>query len=205
MSVDASEVFELYVNHFNKIKLLNDMANQIAYYGVNCGNANLFDYIDLNCGAIPDGDFQQVIDVSAPEQFLSLYLQIAENRFAFAVTELLKMNEGYKAPIVDYINRVGQEMKIQGIENAQQAFSVYQAFVLDGMPSDKTKNIIENTPEKITWEKAIDTHEGSWKKAGGNLSVYYEIQEIFVNALFSQCNIIYQITDASKFTLMLNK
>lgn len=189
------------LNQFNKICLLNSMANQIGYHGVQCGNEKLMDYIDLNCGAIPDGEFAQVIDLNAPYEFLSLYMQIAENRFAFAVTELVKMNVGFKQIIIDYCNTVGRDMNIEAIESVQQAFEIVQSLVLDGMPDNQTKKIEVETSNRIEWVKLTDTHKSAWEKAGGDLSFYYDLQQAFVNGLLTNSHIKFEIKNCSQFIL----
>lgn len=201
MACESTGVNERRLNQFNKIRLLNDIANQLAYYGVQNGHEKLFDYIDLNCGAIPDGDFEQVVDLSAPHEFLSLYMNTAENRFAFAVTELLKMNPNLTNAIKDFCYRVGQDMKIESIPSITDAYNVVQAFVLDGMPCDETKKIDEESEDKIIWTKLIDTHEKAWNKAGGNLSFYYELQESFVCGLLEKSGYKYKIENCQQFIL----
>jgi len=201
MACESTGVNERRLNQFNKIRLLNDIANQLAYYGVQNGHEKLFDYIDLNCGAIPDGEFEQVIDLNAPHEFLSLYMNTAENRFAFAVTELLKMSSQLLNAIKDFCFRVGQDMKIESIPTISDAYKVIDAFVLDGMPCDETKKIEEESENQIIWTKVIDTHEKAWKKAGGDVSVYYELQESFVQGLLEKSGFKYQIEKGERFIL----
>ena len=134
---------------FNKIKLLDQIATQIGLFGVNQGNETLMDYVDLNCGAIPEGEFETVIDLSAPHQFLQMYMQIAEKRFAFTCTELLKMNPGYIVALKDFLRRTGCELNSEKVETALQAFEKMDFYVLDGMPCDETKTIVEKSDEKI--------------------------------------------------------
>ena len=189
------------IGHFNKIKLLESIANQIAEYGVQCGNATLMDYIDMNCGGIPEGEFAQVVDVSAPMQFLAMYTKTAENRFAFAVTELLKMNASFLKVLENSCFQVGKDMQIQAVQNADQAFEIYNDFILDGMPGEQTKEIVSCSDSKIVWKKLIDTHEPAWKKAGGNLNVYYMLQKSFVAGLFDECKYAYYIEDNLTFSL----
>ena len=92
---------------FCKIKLLNSMADQIIAYGEQCGAAGLRDYVDMNCGGIPDGEYTQVVDQSAPEQFLSMYRKVAENRFTLTVKTLIQANPAFRKPIADYCERDG--------------------------------------------------------------------------------------------------
>lgn len=189
------------IGHFNKIKLLESIANQIAEYGVQCGNATLMDYIDMNCGGIPEGEFAQVVDVSAPIQFLAMYTKTAENRFAFAVTELLKMNASFLKALENSCFQVGKDMQIHAVQNAEHAFEIYNDFILDGMPGEQTKEIVSCNDSKIVWKKVTDTHEPAWKKAGGNLNVYYMLQKSFVTGLFDECKYSYYIEDNLTFSL----
>ena len=190
------------ITHFNKIKLLESIANQIGFYGVQCGNATLMDYIDMNCGGIPEGEFAQVVDVSAPMQFLAMYTKTAENRFAFAVTELLKMNASFLKVLENSCFQVGKDMQIHAVQNADQAFEIYNDFILDGMPDEQTKEIVACEDSKIVWKKLSDTHEAAWKKAGGDLNVYYLLQKSFVSGLFAESRYTYNIEDNSTFSLV---
>ncbi len=188
-------------NQFNKIKLLDSIANSLVSYGVNSGNIQLGDYVDLNCGAVPEGEFSQIIDPEAPHQFLSLYTTIAEKRFAFAVTELIRMNPALEKSIEDFMFSVGKDMGITGICSAEQAFEVVKSMVLDGMPCDETKKVTVCGPDKVEWEKLCDSHKEAWDAAGGNLEVYYKMQASFVNGLLDTTEYYYLIEGCSKFSL----
>lgn len=204
MACESTGKNERRINQFNKIKLLDAIAYQIAGYGVQNGDDTLFDRIDLTCGAIPEGKFEQIIDLNAPHQFLSMYMQIAEKRFAMAVTELLKMNEGFIKPMEEFLEHVGRDMNIPAIEEIDQAMNVYESFVLDGMPCDETKEITEKTPSKIAWTKLIDTHQNAWTMAGGDLAVYYDLLKSFVKGLFTASGFTLLVDNQLIFTLGKN-
>lgn len=192
------------INQFNKIKLWNEMANMIAGYGVQCGNQKLLDYIDMNCGGIPEGPFEQVVDLESPHQFLQMYTQIAEKRFAFAVTSLLKMNPEFINQLTEFCGRIGREMGIPSVENVKSAYAVFDSFYLDGMPCDETRRIIsdgEDGSEEFVWEKLYDTHAEAWNKAGGDLNVYYDLLKCFAAGLLSASHIVLDIEDNSRFVL----
>lgn len=171
------------INQFNKIRLLDDIANQIGWYGVQCGNEKLMDYIDMNCGGIPDGEYTQVVDPDAPEQFLKMYTITAETRFAFAVTALLKMNTGYMNALEEFCTRIGREMQVPPVSNIQEAQEVANSFCLGGIPDDEAKPVIQ----------------AAWKKAGGELSVYYHLLECFVNGLLQTSKIFLTVDKDGKF------
>ncbi len=96
---------------FNKLQLLNSMATQIVLFGEQCGASGLMDYVDMNCGAIPEGPYTQVVDQTAPDQFLEMYRKIAENRFKLAVSTLLKADPAFMKPIEEYCARDGEDCR----------------------------------------------------------------------------------------------
>ncbi|MCR4790590.1 MAG: hypothetical protein K5839_05870 [Treponemataceae bacterium] len=189
------------MNQFNKIRLLDDMASKIAYYGVEHGATNLMDYIDINAGVIPDGDYEHVIDPSSQHQFLSMYSQVAENRFAFAVSCLLSINPDYMEIISNFCHQVGKDMGIKKVESVEEAFSIYKSFILDGMPCDETLQVTHMDEISISWEKLTDTHQKAWEKAEGDINIYYQLQKSFVDGLFSSCGIHFSIEENKFFTL----
>lgn len=201
MSCDSKGINPQRVNQFNKIRLLNDVANQIAYYALQCGNETVFDYIDLNCGCIPEGEFEQVVDLDSPHQFLQMYMQTAEKRFAYSVTVLLRMNPSYINQLEEFCGRVGQDIQLPKVNSLEQAYGFLNNFYLDGMPCDEVKKIIHIEENELTWQKLIDTHETAWEKAGGNLEIYYKLLTCFVNGLFKESNIILEIKDNTYFSL----
>lgn len=149
-------------NLYNKILLWNEMANQLASYAVQQGNEKLMDYIDLNCGGIPQGPFEQVVDPEAPEQFLQMYTQIALNRFAFACTALLHMNQAYLPALKDYMKRTGEQMALPPVTNAQEAQNAFNSFYLDG------------------------NYKAAWEKAQGDVEVYHQLVQSFAQGLLGE-------------------
>lgn len=175
-------------NQFYKISFLSDMALDIAAFGENQGIRDLVEQLDLNCGAIPPGDFEHVIDPAAPHQFLDFYTKIAEHRFAFAVTQLLKLNPLYMTPLNNYCLDKGKALK-GPVTGVKEAFDFIQSIILDGMPCDETYKIITSNESELVWEKLVDTHEGFWNKVQGNVDVYYELQSSFIKGLLEDSNI----------------
>lgn len=189
-------------SQFNKIRLLSDIGNHIAMFGVQCGLKTLMDDVDLNCGAVPEGEFEQVIDLGAAHQFLSMYTKIAEDRFAFVVTALLKANADFMPILIEFCGRIGKDMNLEFIPDAETAFEVFESYILDGMPCDETKKITLNTADSVQWEKLVDTHEDSWKKACGDVSVYYKLQQCFVNGLLEKSGIKFENNGGKSFSLV---
>jgi len=191
----------LYMNQFFKIKLINDISSQIALYGEKCGIKNFSDYLDMSCGAIPEGSYEKVIDPEAAEVFLDLYYNIAESRLALSITKLLEINNEFLIPIKDFCFRIGQDYWNQEVKDIKQAFELIMAFILDGKLSMQPKEIIKYSENEIVWKISVDTHLDFWEKVKGNINNYYEIQQSIVSGLLSKSSYKYQIENNTIFTL----
>lgn len=191
-----------YAAFYTKIQFLNNMATQIASFGEQCGAAGLMDYVDINCGAIPEGDYTEVVDQTAQLQFLKMYLQVAENRFAFAVTALIKMKPEFIKSLEEFCTRTGREMQLPPVPDMQTAYIGINRYWPDGMPGEKTKTLISLDEKGLVWEKLTDCHEASWARAGGQLDVYYRLFKCFVDGLLEASGIKLKIVDNFHFSLM---
>lgn len=186
---------------FWKIRMVNDMANDIGYFAMSQGYENLMDKIDMTCGAVPEGEYEQVIDQSAPHQFLELYMHIAESRFALAVTECLRMNQAYWPAIMNYCREKGTALHPEKIRTVEAAYEVINNCILDGMPCDETKKITIVEPNRIAWEKLIDTHESAWKKAGSDVDLYYQLQTCLIEGLLGDSGFKYTNEGNLRFSI----
>lgn len=192
---------DIYIRHFGKIVLLSNMALDIAAFGESQGIPNFVERLDLTCGALPSEEYSQVIDQSAPEAFLSLYSKMAEHRFAFAVTELLKLNSGYLNALANYCMERGKALKPAKLNTVEAAYELINTYILDGMPADDVKNVTVVEPNRMEWEKIQETHEEAWNKAGGNIDIYYQLQSYFIKGLLDDSGISFVNNNNKLFTL----
>lgn len=177
------------------------MATDICYFVQSQGAENLMDLLDMTCGAIPPGNYGQVVDQSAPTQFLEFYSHIAEHRFAFAVTQALKFNPGFLTAIQNYCGQKGFSLKPEKLKTLEAAYEVINMTILDGMPEEDTKNIISVEANKLVWEKIKDTHQPYWEKTDGDINLYYNLQECFIQGLLQDSGISFTNQENKIFTL----
>lgn len=202
MSFDSIDKNQENYIHFSKLKFWSNVADSFANYGVQCGVMDFMDQTDLNCGALPEGSYEQVIDLSAPEQFLSLYTQIAESRFAFVVTNLLKLSEKTFVPMQDFLYSVGKSNQVQNLSSAREAFDFVQSFLVDGMPGTESIEIIEEGEEFIQWKKISDTHKSYWEKFGGSVENYYSLQHALIDGLLTNTQYCFINQNNESFTIL---
>lgn len=177
------------------------MALDIAAFGESQGIFNLVERLDLTCGALPSDQYSQVIDQGAPEPFLELYSRMAEHRFAFAVTELLKLNPRYINALKNYCNDQGKKLKAAKISTVEAAYELINTFVMDGMPWVDVKNVTTVESNKIIWEKLQETHQDAWQKVDGDIEIYYQLQTCFIQGLLDGSGIIFKNQENKLFSL----
>lgn len=177
--------------HLLKINILNSMANDIGFFLQNQGVENFMDYLDMNCGAVPEGSYEEIIDPEAEEQFLGLYSGISMFRFAFAVSQALKINEAFFPAIKNYCLEKGRSLKPESIPSVQAAFKVLDSCILDEMTAVTQKKITEQSEKFIKWEILKDCNEDFWNKAECNLSIYKELKNQFIQGLLEDSGIAY--------------
>lgn len=192
---------DIYRRHFGKILLLSNMALDIAAFGESQGIHNLVERLDLTCGALPSEEYSQVIDQSAPEIFLDLYSKMVENRFAFAVTELMKLNSAYITPLCNYCFERGKSLQPEKVTTVESAYELINTYILDGMPSVDVKKLSVIETNKIQWEKITETHKEYWEKAGGDINVYYQLQTCFIQGLLENSGFEYNNSENRNFSI----
>lgn len=103
----------------------------------------------------PQGDIEQVIDLSQIHGSLSALVDNAERSLAFAC-----------APIVDRAEDLASHLESMGERAARQAgplelaaaWNALDAAWLDGMPCDGLMSLVSNDPDEIVWSIDATTH-----------------------------------------------
>ncbi|MCQ2593290.1 MAG: hypothetical protein MJ188_10965 [Treponema sp.] len=196
---------QIKIFHFNKIKITDYIATSIANYGEQCGAENFLELVDMNCGAIPDGSYYQVIDRDGAEQFLTLYSNIAFNRLAFTIIKLYKADERFLNPILSFCFEVAKNYAFNAEQNLNEIFQNLFNFVLetsDYKSSSSTKRNIQSSDEnKIIWNQNLDYQKSVWEKNDGNFSIYFKILEAFISGLLLNTDYIFTFDEKETFIL----
>jgi len=88
---------------FEKICIVYAISEEIVDFGVKCAGQEFAEFIDMNCGAMPDGSYEQLIDKDAPEQFLDFYKKIAVKRVNTATEKVIGFSPAAKESILKFI------------------------------------------------------------------------------------------------------
>lgn len=180
---------------FNQIIFQDRMVTALAEYAQQCGMANFVESLDMNCGAIPDEDFETIIDPESPAQFLKLYAHMAQDRLAYTITNMLRVSKEFGAPIYSFVRQNGTNMEIEKLETVTQAFSVFNSIVLDENFDNPSIEIVEQNADHIVWKKNLESVKQSWTKCSGEIEMYYFYLMSLCEGLFAKSDIHFEVKD----------
>lgn len=172
-------------NQFNRISLFNFMANDLVNFAASKYGQEFYEIIDMSCGALPEGDFEKVIDPSAPLQFLELYTNIVINRIVFVCEKILALGPGYKAVLSDYFFKEAQGLGLENISSISDAFETFNLYVLNSMNAQSSISIIHQKDSLI-----------QWKQSGVNKNYFIYIED-FIKGLFAGSGIKFSFSEDS--------
>ncbi len=141
-----------YKNLFEKMKFLDFMASDLIAFASRKYGAEFEEYIDMTYGAIPDGEYEKIIDVSCPKPFVDLYTLIAIKRFRSSYEKILELGEGYQKILDDYLSNEAQNLGLEKPENVLDAYNLIN-FCIPDFPGKEENEIILNEDKKICWQK----------------------------------------------------
>ena len=87
-------------------------------------------------------------------------------------------------------------------QNAKEAYKILNDTLLDGMPCDHVNEIIEQDDESVRWRRTTDIHKKYWEEAQGDVGIYYELRELYINGLLKGTDLGY---DRSEETYRIYK
>lgn len=178
-------------NQFSRIELFNLMSADLVDFASLKYGQEFEEFVDMNCGAVPAGNFETVIDQSAPEQFLSLYTTIVMNRICLVCKKIIELGEGYDKVLEKYFIDQAKKLGMEKPENLQNAYSLINFCVLDGIPEKKSIEALCQSKIRLEWKETPFNGE------------YWKYVSSFVKGLFEGTGIRFSVSEEGIFTLAL--
>lgn len=174
---------------FDRIRLFNFLASDIVNFAAQKYGSEFLDYMDMNCGALPDGDYEKVIDQSAPQQFLDLYSNMVMGRLELASKKILELGDGYKAVLFDYFNKEGVNIGIEKPTGLRDAFDIIKGCSIDLLANQD--EISKDSEDELIWHKKGNVHSLFWTL----------IMVAFIGGIFKGACIEFYVTEKMDFVL----
>ena len=182
---------------FNKIlwceKLEEDIINLAEIQGLN--TELLIKEINGQYGPkLPNLPLEEMVDSNDINGWLQEKIISAESRTAAWIIRIINKNNDAKSNLdVIYENqgkRAAEETLEKNIElnTAIQIFNALYEYLLDGINSDKVNEIISVTDDRVEWKIRICVHETAWTKENGNVSLFYDLRNKWINGFVKNIN-----------------
>ena len=190
---------------YNKIKLQHEIVEEIFQIGEKHG-LSLREECTQAYGSLENKPLEEMIDLSNIHGWLQDKVSLVEYRYAYSITKLLKEKPETIDEIKQILSNKGKKLAetlANQEPNAQKIYQVISDNLLDGMPCDHAYSILSQGENDITLRRNQCVHQNYWDEVGGQIEVYYELRDAWINGLVNEFGFIYKKLDDT--TLNISK
>ncbi len=184
---------------YNKINIQNNIVEDILDLSQNDSLRNEL-YEKYNDGDLKPLD--EVIDTGNIHGWLQNQIYLVEYKLAFAVTDILNRNpekiEDLKAI---FKNNGIKSSPLNNESTMEEAFKAVNDTLLDGMPCDHVNAVVNQDENVAVWKRYECVHSKFWDEANGDVSIYYNLRDEFIEGLMSPANIKYEKLSDSEYKI----
>ncbi|MBQ0052168.1 MAG: hypothetical protein KBT11_08940 [Treponema sp.] len=148
--MDTSEI--IYRRQFDKINLLNFMCSDLISYAEKKYGSEFPEYVDMTCGAVPEGEYEKIIDPSSPREFLDLYTDICLKRFKTVTSKILELGDGYDIVLKNYFFNEGKKLGLPKPSSLDEAYELIQVCILEKLTTCGSHQIETKGNDEIIWK-----------------------------------------------------
>ena len=173
---------------YNKITIQQAIVDDIYLLGEQYG-LSLKAECDNNFGTFENKPLEEMIDQGNIHGWLQERVSQVENKYASSVTTLLKTHPESKDQLKSILFDNGKKLSLSLAASDLTATDLYKALtdnLLDGMPCDHANRVLEQSETEVTWTRAVCVHRQYWDNAGGDIAVYYELRDSWIDGLVQE-------------------
>lgn len=185
---------------YNKIVFQNKLADIVLNIAQDKGY-DLKTSADSIYGKLEKDELENIIDKSNIHGWLQEKVNLVENRLAYTVTTLLKLEEESMETILAEIKYFGKDNSKINSKNAEEIYVLLEEVLLNGMPCDRVNSIEEKSEEMVIWRQNIDIHDKYWIQLDGNPNNYYEIRYAFLDGMLSESEFEFVKSDECVYSI----
>jgi hypothetical protein len=183
---------------FDKIKCFEDLENEIINFAQEKGVKNdlhineMYEFIGY---PTEDKPLDELIDTSNIHGWLQLQIQKAEKRQAYLIKNLKAINKNYIEELKTVFENHGRKMaKLveTSPQSPEEAYSILNNFLLEGMPCDKTVDFFNNDEERISFSFIRCLHKKYWDEFDADISDYYNLRNCWISGFINSLDENYE-------------
>lgn len=172
---------------YKKIKIQNNIVNEI---GEKLNLNNILSIINEKYGVLSNEPLEEIIDASNIHGWLQKKVDLVEYKLAYickeAINKDIKNIEVIKTIFLD----AGKSIEITNKDDAKVVYRAIEEAILDGMPCDRAKKIIESDENKVVWQKNRCVHTKYWEEINIDIKYYDEFIYEFMKSIVLNSNFI---------------
>jgi hypothetical protein len=173
-------------------EIYNQMNNQVSNPINNGQNTSDLAFLKQNLeaqfGSPVVADLADVIETDNIHGWLQLKIQSLEYRMAGAITKGLE-NQWIDFSTLEALyrsNGVKAYKSYKGnLNTPQEMFKGIYDYLLEGMPCDRVNQPTASEENFISWEKRICLHTEFWHAVGGDINVYNQLREKWLDGFIT--------------------
>lgn len=180
---------------YNKIQIQDKIIEEILRDGEKI-KPDLEGVLETKFGVTEKRPLEEVIDTENIHGWLQEQVSRSEYKLAYGITELLSMEPEFINNLENIFKDAG---KVLGgtisADNASQAYKTISDSLLDGMPCDRSNQILDTSDTSVTWKMVTCVHSPYWEEIGGRIEIYYQLRDEFIQGCLLGTDLIYEKTD----------
>lgn len=153
--------------------------------------------VEINkLGKITGEDLEKIIDTDNIHGFLQELVNIVEKSYFLIISTRLKTEnlEIIEKEIFDFGKENSLEEKLPN-----DIFNRLNNYLLDGMPCDRSIEILDNQETQLTYKVDNDTHEKFW--LNGHEYLYFQLRNQLINGMISNSGLTHKILSENTFII----
>jgi hypothetical protein len=186
---------------YNKIQLQQAIVDDIYLLGEQNG-LSLKEECDNKFGIFENKPLEEMIDHGNIHGWLQERVSQVEYKYAYSVTTLLSSNAKAKDQLISILNSNGKELARSFESSELKATDLYKAItdhLLDGMPCDHANRLLEQNDTQVTWSRAVCVHTQYWDAVAGDIEVYYELRDAWIEGLVQELGFAFHKLDETTY------
>jgi hypothetical protein len=190
---------------YNKIRLQQSIVDELYLLGSQTG-LSLQEECEDQYGEFENKPLEEMIDQGNIHGWLQERVSQVEYKYAYCVTSLLRKDasilETLKSILFSKGKELGKSLTSSDI-TATGLFKVITDNLLDGMPCDHANRLIDQSETEVVWTRTLCVHSSYWEEIGGDVAVYYELRDSWIEGLTKEPGFTFDKVDAATYRIRL--
>lgn len=155
-------------------------------------------------GTLEDKPLEEIIDQCNIHGWLQERVSQVEYKYAYLVTKLLEndLDNLIQLKSIARANgtKVGQKLKGTN-PTAKDLYKAISDNLLDGMPCDRATSLLKESDSLVTWKRNLCVHQKYWEEIGGDINIYYELRQAWIEGLISEYHFTLSQADSDLYSI----